>query len=160
MIVLSLLSLVLSCFVNRLALLIDTSALVLLFFYSFRLKRIVLLGNFSVAFLTGLAFIYGGVSVDNSKYAIIPAIFAFFINFIREIVKDMEDIEGDKSAGIFSFPYLYGFKRSKIIISVFSLLLIIATLIPFISKFYRIEYFIIIMALVNPILIYSFKISF
>ena len=83
------------------------------------MKRIILLGNFIVAFLTGLAFIYGGIAVNNFKYAVIPAIFAFLINFIREIVKDMEDIEGDKSAGIFSFPYLYGFKRSKRMITYF-----------------------------------------
>jgi geranylgeranylglycerol-phosphate geranylgeranyltransferase len=151
----SVISLALSCFINRLALIIDTSSLILLFFYSYKLKRIILLGNFIVALLTGLAFIYGGVSVDNLKYAFIPAVFALLINFIREMVKDMEDIEGDKSAGVYSFPYLFGFKSSKRVITVFSLLLIIATFIPFLSKLYKIEYFIIIMILVNPILIYS-----
>jgi len=151
----SFLSLTLSYFINRLAFIIDASALFLLFFYSFRVKRIVLLGNFVVAFLTGLAFIYGGVSVDNLKYAIIPAVFAFLINFIREIVKDMQDIEGDKSAGIFSFPLLYGFKSARRVITVFTLLLIAATFIPFLCEFYKIEYFIVVMALVNPILIYS-----
>jgi len=155
--VFSLLSLALSYFISRIAFIIDISALALLFFYSCKLKRIVLFGNFIVAFLTGLAFIYGGVSVNNLKYAIVPAVFAFLINFIREIVKDMEDIEGDTAAGISSFPNRYGFKSSKGIIAVFSFLLLAATLIPFITKFYKIEYFIIVMALVNPILIYSLK---
>jgi geranylgeranylglycerol-phosphate geranylgeranyltransferase len=150
-------SLVLSCFINRFAFIIDACALILLFFYSYRLKRVILLGNFVVAFLTGLAFIYGGVSVDNLKYAFIPGVFALLINFIREMVKDMEDIEGDMSAGIFSFPYLYGFKPAKRVITVFSLILIIASFIPFLFRLYKIEYFILIMALVNPILIYSLK---
>jgi geranylgeranylglycerol-phosphate geranylgeranyltransferase len=151
------LSLLLSYFISRTALIIDASALALLFLYSYKLKRTMLFGNFIVAFLTGLAFIYGGVSVNNLKYAIIPAVFAFLINFIREIVKDMEDIEGDVAAGISSFPYRYGFKSSKGIIAVFSLLLFVATLIPFLTKFYKIEYFIVVMALVNPILVYSLK---
>jgi geranylgeranylglycerol-phosphate geranylgeranyltransferase len=153
----SFLSLTLSYLINKLAFIVDVFALLLLFFYSFRLKRIILIGNFVVAFLTGLAFIYGGVSVANVKYAIVPAMFAFLINFIREIVKDMEDIDGDKSAGIFSFPFLYGFKNARRVITVFTLLLITATFIPFIFKFYKINYFILVMALVNPILIYSLR---
>jgi geranylgeranylglycerol-phosphate geranylgeranyltransferase len=153
----SFLSLALSSFVNITAFIINIFALVLLFVYSFKLKRTILFGNFAVAFLTGLAFIYGGVAVDNLRFAIIPAVFAFLINLIREIVKDMEDIEGDKAAGICSFPYIYGFKRSKQVITVFSILLIIATFIPFIYKFYRIEYFIMVMALVNPLIVYSLK---
>ncbi|MDR3626719.1 MAG: geranylgeranylglycerol-phosphate geranylgeranyltransferase [Ignavibacteriaceae bacterium] len=158
--VFSFLSIVLSFFVNFTAFIIDISALALLFIYSFKLKRTVLFGNITVAFLTGLAFIYGGVAVDNLQFAIIPAAFAFLINLIREIVKDMEDLEGDKAAGICSFPYLYGFKRSKQVITVFSILLIIATFIPFIYKFYRIEYFIIVMAIVNPVIVYSLKLLF
>lgn len=156
----SFLSIFLSFFVNFTAFIIDISALVLLFIYSFKLKRTVLLGNITVASLTGLAFIYGGVAVDNLQFAIIPAAFAFLINLIREIVKDMEDLEGDKAAGICSFPYLYGFKRSKQVIAAFSILLIIATFIPFIYKFYRIEYFIIVMVLVNPVIVYALKLLF
>jgi geranylgeranylglycerol-phosphate geranylgeranyltransferase len=151
----SILSLTLSCFINKYAFLVDASALALLFFYSFRLKRIILLGNFIVAFLTGLAFIYGGISVNNLKYAYVPALFALLINVIREMIKDMEDIEGDKSEGIFSFPYLYGIDASKKVIMLFSLLLITATFIPFLFKYYNIEYFIIVMFVVNPILVYS-----
>jgi geranylgeranylglycerol-phosphate geranylgeranyltransferase len=154
-IICSILSLAFSCFINRLAFIVDASALILLFLYSFRLKRIIILGNFIVAFLTGLAFIYGGIAVNSIKYAYIPAVFALLINLIREIVKDMEDIEGDKSQGIISFPYLYGFSSSKKVVMLFSLLLIMATFIPFLFNYYKIEYFIIVMSVVNPILIYS-----
>jgi geranylgeranylglycerol-phosphate geranylgeranyltransferase len=156
-VLLALFSLLLAYFINIPAILIDASAICLLYLYSSRLKRIILLGNFIVAFLTGLAFIYGGVSVNNLKNAFIPAGFAFLINFIRELIKDMEDIEGDKAAGIFTLPYKYGFKISKLIISVSVFVLIVSTFIPFISGIYNIEYFIIIMALVNPVLIYSLK---
>jgi len=153
-------SLLLAYFINLPCFIIDTSAIILLFLYSFKLKKVILLGNFIVAFLTGLTFIYGGVSVNNLKYAIMPAAFAFLINMIREIIKDMEDIEGDKSSGVFSFPYLYGSNLAKKVIVLFSLILITATFIPYIFKFYKIEYFIVIMTLVNPVLVYTLRALF
>ena len=72
-----------------------------------------LLGNFSVASLTGLTFIYGGISVSNISVAVIPALFALLINFVREIVKDMEDVNGDIQNGIETFPYKFGFSIAK-----------------------------------------------
>ena len=132
----------------------------LLFLYSKYLKRIPLLGNITVAFLTGLVIIYGGVVVENPVTAIIPAAFAFLINLIRELVKDMQDIEGDKKSGVKTFPIQFGFKKSKFIILFLSLILILFTCYPFISKIYNIEFFIVVMIIVNPILVYCMKILF
>jgi geranylgeranylglycerol-phosphate geranylgeranyltransferase len=129
----------------------------LLFLYSYRIKKILLLSNILVAFLTGLAFIYGGIAVNNIHYAILPALFAFLINFIREIVKDMEDIKGDKYEGIKTLPVVYGNSTAKKIILVSIIILIMLTFYPFVLSLYKIEYFIFIMVLVNPILVYVVK---
>lgn len=142
------------------ALLIDISALMLLFLYSYKFKKIILLGNFTVAILTGFAFIYGGIAVNNYKDAVIPAAFAFLINFIREIVKDMEDVDGDLKNGISSFPHRYGFLKTKIMITTLSLLLIAATFYPFILRIYSIEYLLIVAVLVDPVLIYIINVLF
>jgi geranylgeranylglycerol-phosphate geranylgeranyltransferase len=150
-------SLLLSIFISLIALLEVFFASALLFLYSYKIKKIPLLGNFVVAFLTGFAFIYGGMAVDNSKAAIIPALFALLINFIREIVKDMEDIEGDKQQGINSYPAIRGFKKAKMIIVFITSVLIILTAFPFINELYAIEYFIIVMVIVNPLLVYIVK---
>lgn len=154
---LSFVSLLLSVFITIIALLEVFFASALLFLYSYKIKKIPLLGNFVVAFLTGFAFLYGGMAVNNSKAAIIPALFALLINFIREIVKDMEDIEGDKQKGINSYPAIHGFKKSKMIIVFITIVLIILTVFPFINEFYAIEYFIIVMAIVNPLMVYIVK---
>ena len=153
-------SLVAAYFVNHAAFIIDLTALTILFFYSFRFKKIILIGNLIVAFLTALAFIYGGIAVGNFKDALIPASFAFLINFIREIVKDMEDIDGDLKSGISSFPHRYGFNRAKIIIATLSLLLIGATIYPFVAKIYGLEYLLIIAVFVDPVIIYILTILF
>jgi len=125
-----------------------------LFSYSYKLKKIPLAGNITISFLTGLVFIYGGVAVNNTSYALLPAFFAFAINLIRELIKDMEDIKGDYPKGANTFPVKYGFTKTKKIIIISTLILIAATVYPFIFRFYKIEYFIIVMVVVNPILIY------
>ena len=155
-----LLSLILSWFINPLAFIIVIITSLVLFLYSKYLKRIPLVGNITVAFLTGIVFIYGGIAVENYETAIIPALFAFLINLIREIVKDMQDVKGDEKAGAVSFPIKYGLQKSKILSLVVSILLIILTVYPFIFQLYKIEYFIIVMVIVNPLLIYSVKILF
>jgi len=150
-------SVVLSFLVNQAALIIVLISILLLFLYSKYLKQILLVGNITVACLTGLVFIFGGVVVENPLAAIVPAVFAFLINLIREIVKDMEDVEGDTKAGVITFPVKFGFQKSKFIILLFTLTLIPYTLYPFLTQLYRIEYFIIVMVLVNPLIIYSVK---
>jgi len=152
-----LISLFLSIFISLIALLEVFSASALLYLYSYKIKKIPLLGNFVVAFLTGFAFIYGGMAVNNVEAATIPALFAFLVNFIREIIKDMEDIEGDKQQGVNSYPVIYGFKKAKTVIVFITIVLIILTVFPFINELYAIEYFLIVMIIVNPLLVYIIK---
>lgn len=159
-VLLIILSTLLSYLLNFNALLIVIVANLLLFFYSKLFKKIPLIGNLVVALLTGLVFIYGGVAVDNPYAAIIPALFAFLINLIREIVKDMQDVQGDENAGMISFPIKYGFKKSRTMILVVCVLLLLFTFYPFIMQLYKIEYFVIVMIVVNPLLVYSLKILF
>ena len=155
--ILTVLSLVISSFININAFTIVFIAASFLFFYSYQLKKISLLGNIVVSLLTGLTFIYGGLAVNNIKAAIIPAMFAFLITFIREIVKDMEDIEGDKQQGINTYPAFHGFKKAKMMVVFITLVLIILTLYPFVINLYAIEYFLVVMVFVNPLLVYIIK---
>lgn len=156
-IVLIIISTSISLILNYRILLITLFALTLLYFYSYLLKKIPLLGNVVIAFLTALAFLFGGIAVDNISGAIIPAIFAFLINLIRELVKDAEDYEGDKTYNVNTFPIKFGMKRTKQIALAISIVLIVFTIYPFAERIYRIEYFVVVMSIVNPILVYSLK---
>ena len=115
------------------------------------------MGNVIVSFCTALVFIYGGIVVGNISDAIIPAAFAFLINLIREILKDIEDIKGDKRSGIITVPIKFGISHSRTFILMLSFFLIILTLIPFILQFYKIEYFLIVLFFVNIPLIYFLR---
>ena len=151
---------VLSSFISQLAFLIVFLTSVLLFLYSNILKKIPLLGNITVAYLTGMAFIYGGVSVGHPRAALIPAVFAFLINLIRELIKDIQDIDGDKHAGINTFPIKYGVDKTKYLITFFVIILVVSTSLPFVFNIYRIEFFVVVMIVVNPILIYFLKLLY
>ncbi|MBK7866364.1 MAG: geranylgeranylglycerol-phosphate geranylgeranyltransferase [Ignavibacteriales bacterium] len=129
----------------------------ILFFYSYSLKSVPLAGNLTVAFLTGLVFIFGASAVNNYENALFPFIFSFLINLIREIVKDIEDVPGDSKTGITTFPVVFGVPLSKKLLTVLIVSLIIATFLPFIFEIFKIEYLIIITLSVNPALVLSLK---
>lgn len=156
-IILSIAALLISSFININAFITVFIALTFLFFYSYELKKVPLVGNIVVSTLTGLAFIYGGLAVNNVSFALIPALFALLINFVREIIKDMEDVEGDRKHGVNTYPVIHGFKKSKMIVVFVTSVLIILTLYPFVFNIYTIEYFLVAMIFVNPLMAYIIK---
>lgn len=155
--ILNVIAILISYFISLVVFGIVVLSAVLLLLYSFTLKRVILFGNFTVAWLTGMVFLFGGVLAGNIYAAVVPAIFAFMINFIREIVKDIQDIKGDLNAGIITFPSRFGIDKTMVIIFVLTITLILITFHPFIFSYYRIEYFLVIMIIVNPVLVYFLK---
>lgn len=144
----------LAIYINVWMFLIAFMTSIILFFYSFRLKRTVLWGNLTVSFATAIAFVYGGVAVGHYKETFFPAAFAFLFHLGREILKDIQDIEGDKQAGADTFPVKYGISRSIGLISVDFILLVFLTAIPYILGIYSIRYFMIICFGIYPVLLF------
>ena len=144
--------LLLNFFLHSVAQAIAISAAILIFFYSYKLKSTPLVGNLAVGLLTGLTFIFGGAAVGNIQRAIIPALFAFLVNVGREIVKDMEDVEGDSLHNARTFPVKYGLKAAAVAATVFLLAVIGSTIIPFADHQYGMTYFIVVTAGVNCVI--------
>jgi 4-hydroxybenzoate polyprenyltransferase len=93
---------------------INLVAAFLLWFYSNHLKRLPFLGNVTVALLTSLSILILLILYPNrEKLVLIYAVFAFFINLIREIIKDMEDWKGDKAFGCRTLPIVWGIRYTK-----------------------------------------------
>ncbi len=96
---------------------INMLAAFLLWFYSNQLKRLPLWGNITVSFLTGLSvFIVYLYYYTNLESILMYAVFAFFISLIREIIKDLEDMEGDEKFGCKTLPISIGAANTKKII--------------------------------------------
>ena len=159
-IILNITSILLALSLSAIFFVIVFFTILLLFFYSAYLKQQPLVGNLIIASITGLTFIYGGYASGNPLAAIVPAVFAFLINFIREIVKDIQDIEGDLKLNYKTFPIRFGIDKSKQLIVLITLILIGFSVYPYLTKLYHIEYFIIMMVFVNPILIICLKYLF
>ena len=111
-----------------------------LYMYATSLKQMLLIGNIIVALLLSFSVIiiglfdllpatYEGNQVEMGvmfSILIDYAIFAFIINLIREIVKDMEDFTGDYNYGMSTLPIAIGIQKTSKIVGVLG---IIATLI-------------------------------
>lgn len=114
----------------------------LLWFYSASYKRLLLIGNLTVALVTGvtpLIVAIGNVAylklrycningINVLEYTTLPhdifvwtggfAAFAFLSTLIREIIKDMEDQMGDREMECHSLPIVWGELPTKIIVTV------------------------------------------
>jgi len=121
---------------------IALGSMILMYYYSAWLKRIPLLGNLVVGVLTGIAFLYGGYVVGNPAAGIVPALFACCFNFGREILKDVEDIEGDKAGKIKTFPLRFGVEASLTLTTLVFSFLIIGSILPYIFSLYSTAYFV------------------
>lgn len=98
-----------------------------LYMYATNLKQMLLIGNIIVALLLSLSVLIIGLfdllpaTYDGNRqvmgdiFAILIhyAIFAFIINLIREIVKDMEDVDGDYNQGMSTLPIAIGISRTS-----------------------------------------------
>ena len=117
-------------------------ASLLLLLYNFRLKAKGLSGNLIVAILGGLPFIYGGVVLGDWLPTLIPFGFAFLLHFAREILKDIEDIPGDRNANNVSFPIKYGVRKAILLSNLILGVLIAFTFLPFFIGWYGVIYLI------------------
>jgi len=91
----------------------------LLYYYSKTLKKIALVGNVIVSIFISLSIIlvllFPSINNNLPKYnhiITVYAIFAFILNFIRELLKDVEDINGDYNQKMKTLPIIIGKKRT------------------------------------------------
>jgi geranylgeranylglycerol-phosphate geranylgeranyltransferase len=129
-------------------------AAVMLFLYNVRLKRVVLLGNLTVATIVGVAVIYGGLSMGSAGDAAVGSVFAFLTTVAREVMKDAQDRTGDLRQGIRTFPILYGDSAAVILCSTVLLLTVALTPIPYLAFDYSRLYLLLVM-LVDGLLLAS-----
>jgi len=136
----------------------------LLWFYSINFKKQILIGNIIIAALTALVpftagyyeiillfdsvkteLVISNIEVDNIRsllfsiqyllYWIIGySTFAFILTFIREVIKDCEDIEGDKEFGCKTLPIVHGIPKAKKVANLsVALLVVLLTFLEFVQ---------------------------
>lgn len=118
--------------------LVNTICVALLFIYSISLKKKLLSGNIVVSALTAwVILVIGWCETSNllqptligsftekiTRISFLYAGFAFVISLIREVVKDMEDIEGDRRYGCNTMPIAWGINATKVFVAVWLVVL-------------------------------------
>jgi len=107
---------------------------VLLYAYAARLKRLPLLGNIAVSYLSGSMFIFGGaLSGPATLPHVIPiAAITFFAMLARELFKAAEDVEGDRNGGADTFPIRAGIPAAAKLAYICAAFAVAISLIPFV----------------------------
>lgn len=121
----------------------NTICVLLLFAYSISLKKKLLVGNILISILTAWVILvcflcyYRSLSCPHCelsewqadlrrfiRVSFLYAGFAFVISLIREVVKDMEDMEGDRKYGCNTIPISWGIPAAKVFVAVWLVVLI------------------------------------
>jgi len=95
------LGIVLAGFINLVTFIIAIVNTTVLIVYSLVLQNKIFIGNISIAYLVGSTFLFGGAATGSIEFLKLPLILALLSSmatFSREIIKDLEDIEGDKQS--------------------------------------------------------------
>ncbi len=119
-----------------------------LYLYASSLKQMMLIGNVVVALLLsfsviiiGIFDLYPATVIENQQqmkvfFSILLdyAIFAFMINILREMIKDIQDMDGDYNQGMNTLPIAIGKLRTCKIIFILSIIPILVILL-YINKY-------------------------
>jgi 4-hydroxybenzoate polyprenyltransferase len=98
----------------------------LIWFYSHKVKKFVIIGNLMATFMAVLPFFAILLYYKNFYEVILAhASFLFLLILIREMIKDLENIKGDLANDYKTIPILYGEEISKKIISILTVLTVI-----------------------------------
>ena len=130
----------------------------LLILYTPIFKKIPLIGNLVVSFILSMVFVITSTYLlGEIDYAIIPPmILSFFLMLIREIVKDIADLEGDKTFNINTLPVKFGVDIAVLFIYLFTFLLFIASiLVYYVYDLYNLFYLVNIFIFIHCPLFFS-----
>ncbi|WP_148689057.1 MULTISPECIES: geranylgeranylglycerol-phosphate geranylgeranyltransferase [unclassified Methanopyrus] len=119
--------------INRMCLTIAALNSTLLYLYSWRLKGTPLIGNVVVSYLVGSCFLFGAAVGQRPAPAVWLFLLAFLANLVREVLKDLEDVEGDAALGLKTLPIACGERITLRVATVFAIALAVLTPLPYLD---------------------------
>lgn len=147
-----------SVFVNLWSFAIVVSSIVFMVAYETLLKAEGLAGNLVISWLTGALFLFGGASVDGMDVAWILAALAFLATLGREIVKDVQDIEGDRGSRT-TLPMRIGVRKAGAVASAAFALAVALSPLPYLLELLSVWY-VPVVAVADAMFIYCAAVHF
>lgn len=152
--VLNVLGVIVAFFISNVATAIAVFSVFVMYLYSTAFKRQILVGNLIVCFIISLGFVYGAIAMNKFNGIWFPIAFSFLFNLAREILKDLEDVEGDKAQGSKTLALYLGQEKTLIVISSLFLALVIFSVLPYLIGLYGIWYILAVMFFTNSIIVF------
>ncbi len=119
---------VMASYVSFRAVIFFSAYIFAIWYYSHKLKKMPFIGNLISAILTITPFFVIFIYYKNFEYVIfVHAMFLFLIISMRELTKDLENIQGDLLLNYKTIPIVYGEKTSKFMLTILTLFTIIPT---------------------------------
>ncbi|MEQ9220344.1 MAG: geranylgeranylglycerol-phosphate geranylgeranyltransferase [Cyclobacteriaceae bacterium] len=85
-----------------------------LWYYSNHLRRLPIIGNMTISFLTSLTLLIVAVFFRRHELLVyVYALFAFLTILVREVIKDIEDVKGEAAVGCQTIPVVWGIRGAK-----------------------------------------------
>jgi geranylgeranylglycerol-phosphate geranylgeranyltransferase len=101
--------------------------------YAARLKTTPFIGNLAVAYLAGSIFLFGGgfAGLPGLVNNTVIAVMTICAMVAREIMKDAEDVPGDRIKGAKTLPIIFGTRIATLVAVVFSLGAVVISFYPY-----------------------------
>lgn len=129
-----------SVFINIYVLSLAVFNSALLYAYSWKIKPAGGIGkNITVSYLVASPFVFGGMAAGNALVTVLLALLAGVANTAREIVKDIEDYEGDRKFAK-TLPYAIGFEKSAGLAAAFVLAAVALSPLPYVAHIMSARY--------------------
>jgi geranylgeranylglycerol-phosphate geranylgeranyltransferase len=148
------LSLILAAFINLPAFLIVLASNSLLYIYSIRLKSTVLMGNATVAAISALGAIFGGVAAGNVWPTLWLAVIIATAIMGREVLKTLADYEGDLRQRCRTVATVWGRRPARVVFYLLAAATVMVMMIPYLFHVYRPVYAYVVAFGVYPVLFY------
>jgi len=152
--VLTVISLFLTLFINQTAFIIALVSTILLYLYSWKIKSTVLFGNFTVATISAMSAVFGGVAAGNVRPSLWLAAIIFTAIMGREILKTLADYEGDLHHRCRTIATAWGRRPARIIFFLLGAVTIVVMMLPYLFGGYSRIYALIVAVGVYPVLLY------
>ncbi len=148
------LSLLLAAFISWPAFLMAFLSNILLYIYSWRLKSTVLLGNMTVATISALSAVYGGIAAGNAQPSLWLAAVIIVGILGREVLKTLADYEGDLRQQCKTIATVWGRRWARIVFYVLVGVTLIVMMVPYLVNVYSPVYAYLVAIGVYPVIIY------
>lgn len=148
------LSILAAAFISPLAFWIAVVSGIILYLYSWKLKSTVLMGNATVALVSAMSVVFGGIAAGNVQPTLWLAVIIFVAIMGREVLKTLADYEGDLKHRCRTVATVWGRRSARIVFFFLVWATVWVMLLPALLQVYKPIYAYIVVLGVYPVVFY------